>query len=170
MDRGNECDVRSWTGAMETSCKVCWLCTSPVPPTRLPLPNPPSSGANMSLISKDSLFPPLCSQTSVRRRYGGRAEQRWCWPVSLFTEDVREGEFHNVVCMNERHVRRWCGERRWHTCGEDKGEAEEVGGGNLSVVGKRVKLVDTGQSGHRAHHCKTHKPAMTGHRRWYTHT
>lgn len=38
------------------------------------------------------------------------------------------------------------------------------------MVGEKVKLVDAGQTGHRAHHCTTRKPPMTGHGRWYTHT
>lgn len=33
-DRGNECDVRSWTGAKETSFKPCWLWPGPLLPTR----------------------------------------------------------------------------------------------------------------------------------------
>lgn len=87
-----------------------------------------------------------------------RAEQQRC--------DSRHKDFHDIVCMNERHARRWCRQRRWHTCGKNKGEEEE----RELAIGKRVKLVDTGQICHRACHCTVRKPSTTSHRRWYRHT
>lgn len=105
-DRSNECDVRSWTGEMETSFKLCWLCPGPVPPTRPPrFPQPTLIWAERELDLQGRLVPPLCSQTSARRRYGDRAEQWSCRPVALFTEDVREGgkDGESFIMLNEMY-------------------------------------------------------------------
>ena len=90
MDRGNECDVRSWTSTMETSFKLCWLCPGPVPHTCPPDSNPPSSGPSRhELDLRGRLVPPRCA-LKPQRGFATVTEQN-SRPVALFTQDVWGG-------------------------------------------------------------------------------
>lgn len=68
-------------------------------------PQPTLIWAERELDLQGRLVPPLCSQTSARRRYGDRAEQWSCRPVALFTEDVREGgkDGESFIMLNEMY-------------------------------------------------------------------
>lgn len=102
-----------------------------------------------------ALSPPLCSQTSARCWNGERTEQ--CQGSD------RQREF-SVILVNERKVRREKKvgrQRRGTTCEKNWGESEE----ELKCGWEKGEV-----SGHRAHHCIAHKPLVTGHRRWCTHT
>ena len=92
MDRGNECDVRSWTGTMETSFKLCWLCPGPVPHTCPPPRLQPAlvwAEQAWAWSPRTARSPPLCSQTSARLRNGDGAEQQAC--RSVYPGRVRGG-------------------------------------------------------------------------------
>lgn len=100
----------------------------------------------------------------------------------MFTEDVRERgkEFFIMLCVwiKEMYGGDADGQEMAHLC-RALGTEWSGGGGrrwNLRVVGKRASpLVDTGQTGHWAHHCTSHKPPVTQkvgdtHIQRYTHT